>query len=429
MTNYQKAYEDILNYVESLEIIDTHEHLASSEDKRNLNNDFLTDFLSHYLSSDLISAGLSKVEFDEINNKKLPIKERWMLVEPHWNNCRYTGYGRAVLRILNDLYGFDDMDSSNISKINDVYMKTFRKGYFREILKDRCNIKISILDNWDNCIPDPEFFVLALHINRLIMPEDPQLINTYEKETGIKVNCFNDWLLLVDKYIGDKILSGCRIMKCSLAYERNIEFNIASRKTAEAEFNNAFGIMKTKSGNALFSTEKTKKFQDFMLHYILKIAAEYKIAVQFHTGLQEGNGNDLRNSNPLLLTNLFLNYPDVVFDIFHIGYPFYMEAGVLSKNFPNVFLDMCWAHIISPNASVNALLEWLDTVPINKISAFGGDYLFVEGVYGHLAIARENVSRALAIKVTEGAFNLEEAKKIAKMLFFDNPNNLFKLGM
>lgn len=33
---------------------------------------------------------------------------------------------------------------------------------------------------------------------------------------------------------------------------------------------------------------------------------------------------------------------------------------------------------------VNALLEWFDTVPLNKISAFGGDYLSVDGVYGHL---------------------------------------------
>jgi hypothetical protein len=90
---------------------------------------------------------------------------------------------------------------------------------------------------------------------------------------------------------------------------------------------------------------------------------------------------------------------------------------------------MCWAHIISPNASVNALLEWLDTVPYNKISAFGGDYLFVEGVYGHLVLARENISRALALKVTEGLFSVEEAKKIAKLLFFDNPNRIFKLDL
>ena len=90
-------------------------------------------------------------------------------------------------------------------------------------------------------------------------------------------------------------------------------------------------------------------------------------------------------------------------------------------------MDMCFTHLVSPNTSVNALLEFLDTIPLNKISAFGGDYLFVDGVYGHLHLARENVSKALSIKVSEGLFNIEEAKKIAKMLFYDNPLKIFKI--
>ena len=90
---------------------------------------------------------------------------------------------------------------------------------------------------------------------------------------------------------------------------------------------------------------------------------------------------------------------------------------------------MCWSHIISPNASINALVEFIDTVPINKISAFGGDYCFIDGVYGHQYLARENVSKALAIKVEQGVFGIQDAKKISKMLFFDNPNKLFNLNL
>ena len=48
---------------------------------------------------------------------------------------------------------------------------------------------------------------------------------------------------------------------------------------------------------------------------------------------------------------------------------------------------MCWAHMISPTASINALIEYLDSVPTNKNSAFGGDYRFVDGVYGHQYLA------------------------------------------
>ena len=133
------------------------------------------------------------------------------------------------------------------------------------------------------------------------------------------------------------------------------------------------------------------------------------------------------HSNPELLLNLFLEYPDVKFDIFHISYPYQHSLTALAKNFPNVYKDMRWAHIISPNASVNSLLEWFDTVPINKISTFGGDYMLLDGVYGHLTIAKENVARVLSLKTEQGLFDIDNAKDIAKMLFYDNPLKLFNL--
>jgi predicted TIM-barrel fold metal-dependent hydrolase len=127
------------------------------------------------------------------------------------------------------------------------------------------------------------------------------------------------------------------------------------------------------------------------------------------------------------MSNLFLEYPDVRFDLFHISYPFQQQVSALAKNFANVYIDMCWAHIISPQASVSALIEYLDAVPFTKISAFGGDYLFVDGVYGHQQMARENVSKALAIKVDEELFDLDRAKEIAICLFYTNPLRIFRL--
>jgi uncharacterized protein len=74
-----------------------------------------------------------------------------------------------------------------------------------------------------------------------------------------------------------------------------------------------------------------------------------------------------------------------------------------------------------------SLLEWIDSVPLNKISAFGGDYLFVDGVYGHQHLARVNVSKALSVKVKEGLFDIDKAKEISRMLFYDNPVKIFRL--
>jgi predicted TIM-barrel fold metal-dependent hydrolase len=167
--------------------------------------------------------------------------------------------------------------------------------------------------------------------------------------------------------------------------------------------------------------------ENFMMHHCLSIAEEREMTYQFHTGIQEGHGNKLGNSDPELMCNLFLKYPGVTFDVFHIGYPYQNKLCALAKMFPNVIIDMAWANIISPEACVRGLVEWLDAVPANKICGFGGDYLFPDGVVGHAAIARENVSRALAEKVDRGIFDLDRGKEIASMLFVDTPKRIFSL--
>ena len=123
-----------------------------------------------------------------------------------------------------------------------------------------------------------------------------------------------------------------------------------------------------------------------------------------------------------------MEYRNVRFDLFHIGYPYQQTLSALAKNFRNVFIDFAWANVISPEASIRALIEYLDAVPANKISGFGGDYAFIDGVAGHAHIARENVAKALAFKVKHGSFDLVRAKELARMILRDNPAAIFALG-
>ncbi|MFH1567296.1 MAG: hypothetical protein ABIL09_04790, partial [Gemmatimonadota bacterium] len=83
---------------------------------------------------------------------------------------------------------------------------------------------------------------------------------------------------------------------------------------------------------------------------------------------------------------------------------------------------------MSPEGARRALMEWLDAVPANKIIAFGGDYCFVDGVYGHQRLARDNVAAALAAKVEDGSFDLERARQIADWILVDNPQRILKLA-
>ena len=203
-------------------------------------------------------------------------------------------------------------------------------------------------------------------------------------------------------------------------------FDTVTFSEAEADFNTIFHV----GGQYCWADEVYcvgKKFQDYMMHFLCRWANKCHIPFQIHPGLQEGNANIISYSDPTLLTNLFMQYKDVNFDIFHIGYPYQHTLSALAKVFPNVYIDMCWAHIISPTACANSLVEWADSVPLNKINAFGGDYCFIDGVSGHQHMARMNISRALAIKVEEGLFDVGAAKRIGKMMFYDTPKKLFHL--
>ena len=93
--------------------------------------------------------------------------------------------------------------------------------------------------------------------------------------------------------------------------------------------------------------------------------------------------------------------------------------------FPNVYVDMCWAHIVSHVTSRKVLGEWIEHFTYTKINGFGGDYSFVDGVYGHQYIARKNIAAALSDKVEDGLFDVEEACRIGKAILYDNPARIF----
>jgi uncharacterized protein len=430
-------YNELLEHISTLEVIDTHEHLPCREEDRDMGADVLQEYLGHYYNRDLVSAGLPMADYERVIEEEMSVGERWKLVEPYWEACRYTGYGRSLDISARDIYGVERIDGSTIEELDGRFEAAKRPGHFRKILKDKCRIKTSLLnvetlsDKYDprqersiHC--DRELFSPVYRLEDLVHPNLRSQVKKVEKQSGVRITSFNRWLEAAEVLIEKAYDIGAVALKNGLAYQRTLYYERVTKAQAEEGFNRIFSTFHMPDWDDA-PAPTGKAFQDYMFHFILDIANKKNLILQIHTGIQEGNGNILSNSNPGLLSNLFLQYPDVTFDIFHIGYPYQGELAVLAKNFPNVFIDMCWAHIVSPNASVNALLEWFDTVPLNKISAFGGDYSFIDGVYGHLMLARQDVARALVVKVEDGIFDAEKAKEIAGMLFYDNPKNIFRL--
>lgn len=415
-----------------LPVIDTHEHLPYDEaDAYTDEDDVLREYLAHYIKSDIVSAGLKPAQLQQALDHSRPILERWRILEPYWEYARHTGYGRALDIAVKAVYGIEQINAGTIEELNHAFLARQKPGNYARVLRDMCHIETSLVDIGPFHHEAPSDLLRRvwqpLDFLSPAEPEGYEIIPRMEAKHGVKIASLDDWLSVLEAELDDRLAQyGMRVIKNTCAYWRSLRFEKVAYADARPLFDDVL-----RRWNARGSERMLPGFpaalQDFMMHHLLKLANARNLTIQIHTGILEGNGNTLGNSDPSLLNNLFLEYPDVDFDLFHISYPYYNVASALCKMFPNVYIDMCWAHIISPAASVAALDDFLDAIPYNKISAFGGDYRFVDGIVGHLDISRRNISEVLARKVEKNIFSQEKALVIAKALYYDNPKRIFKL--
>jgi hypothetical protein len=426
-------YPEIKKHVECMRIIDTHEHLPPERERTTEEVDVLATFYQYYASSDLISAGMPEEEFLKIWDTSRTLDERWEIFEPWWERTGNTAYARALEIAARDLYGVEGISSDTYEVLSRRMRERNREGLYPWVLKERCNIEISILDMGLYDV-DRSLFAPVLHFNDMLRATDRAAIEDIGRSEGGPIHTLSD-LCNAARARFDRLQGSVVAVKIPTAYERPIFFEKTSFSEAEEAFNKIyrtrlFRRMEVppkgdKRVPAHVGAEELLPLQDYLVHLIVGEAESRRLPIQIHTGLQEGNENIVTHSKPTLLVNLFMEYRDAKFDIFHGGWPYSSELGALAKNFPNVYIDMCWMHVISDGMARTALSEWLDEVPASKIMGFGGDYAFVEGVYGHAVMAKENIARVLASKVEERAFSLEEAKKYASWLLRDNPLRLF----
>ncbi|MFQ6076607.1 MAG: amidohydrolase family protein, partial [Candidatus Bathyarchaeia archaeon] len=391
-------------------------------------------FFQHYTSSDLISSGMSEEELITIRDPSIPLEERWRVFTPYWERTRNTGYARAISIAARDLYGVEGISEDTYLELSRRMKTANKEGLYRWVLKERAGVEVSILDSLEGRVDvDREFFAPVRRFDDYLLVKERSELDALARRCGMPIHSLSDLVKAMEmEFKGlSKVLVGIKI---ALAYRRDLHFEKATYDEAERVFNRVcsqrffkrYGTdrLRVTLPEAL-SFEEAKPLQDFMVHKAIRLATEHGLPVQIHTGLQEGNLNILTNSDPTQLTNLFMEYKDAKFDIFHGSYPYTGELSALAKNFPNVYIDMCWLHIISPYVARKALSEWLDTVPGNKILGFGGDYKFVEGVYGHAILARENVARVLAEKVEDDGYTEEEAVHLARRILHDNAYELY----
>ena len=417
----KQGYEKrIISAVNEIRIIDTHEHLATEESRIQYAKDIdFTHLFSHYAKEDLISASNNKGLVEIIYNTDFPLSDRWELFEPFYNKMRSTGYGRVPLIIARDLYGISQINKSTIKELSAKIKEASKPGFYNHVLKEKAKIDLSIQDMGHQKF-DENFYRHVERFSQFALISSGSEIRNFGEQYITQINDLEDYINLLRKVFVEGVNSGMVGVKTGAAYLRILKFENVSKEKGEEVF-------KLLLNNTEVSADDIKAIQDYLMHRMLDLVDEFDLPIQIHTGLQAGNGNIITNSNPTHLANLFMEYPDVDFILFHGGYPYGGELGTLAKNFPNVFIDMCWTYVISPSYSERYLHEWIETIPANKIMGFGGDYSFVEAVYAHSVMARQTIANVLIEKVRTRYLTESEAINIAKMILRENALRIFKI--
>ena len=417
----ESTYQYILSELKDIEVVDAHEHLPPEKVRLSLKPDVCFLF-SHYTINDLISAGcrpwgitsMQRWKFiDFLHDTSIPLEERWKVIEPYIKYIKYGTYFRAVKIALKEVYGFEDVDLTNYKEISEAMRKMNKPGIYDKILKEKCKAKY-VLPQAKRTDYKKSYMKPLMHWNMIAVINTSKDIAEKGKTFGMEIRSLDDYeeymRLQLEKWKKENVVG----MK--MVTEPYVE--PPSKEKASALFQKLLGDSLDEQGK--------KALYFYLKEKAIEICGELDLVVAIHAGVWD----DFRRLDPRHNIPIFMKFPNVKFDLYHMGMPWVRSTAFLGKNFHNVYLNLCWSHIVSANMARSGLVEYVDIVPVNKIIAFGGDYneYSFEKVVGHLLIAKENIAWVLAKLVDDKRITCEEAIEIAKMWFLDNPVEIYNLS-
>ena len=395
----------------SMRIIDCHEHLPSEKERVSLDVDVFTLF-SHYTGTDIATAGMKRGEHESLFDTTIDLDKRWQTFKPFLARIRHGGYARAAFIAARELFGYDDINDKTYVGLSEKIRANNTPGIYKRILRDRCNIQVC-LNQGSTTAEDGDQFINLKWVSEFTelqgFAQFQETCVRYDERPG----SLDEYIALMRRIIiqwKDEGIGGIKI-------PRTWPWPEPSREPAKAVFKR---ILRKKE----LSLDERYRLEGYLVDRAMEIAADLDLPVAVHTGMWDDFPKiDAKNFIPWIM-----RHPETRIDLYHLSMPSVRDAIVIGKNFPNVWLNLCWTHIISPEMTRSAIGEILDLVPINKILGFGGDYgTPVEKVVGHRQMAFENIAIPLARRIDDGLMNRSDAIEIAHMWLWENPIDLYKL--
>ena len=421
-------------YIEALPVIDTHEHISSEAELLGMQISIFDLFIP-YIVDNLESAGITPDEMALMKNGQATFKDRWAVFNKYYPAIKSSTYVLALQASLAEQYQFKNYGLEECQRVSQLFKQDFAtKGFMQKFMDKN---KIESMLTFRTCSSEEvrrtygnNKMMLVPTVNHICV-KDAKSLDEISKLTETPIRNLDDILAGIDKLFKEYAAAGIKNIKFGSAYNRELNYKYRTKEEAEASFAKIIATPFDYSGAIpnkyyVFHLEDYHiPLDDYLAAHMMAQAAKYKMNAIFHVGIFAWNFNSVKNNHASSLEWFIKTYPSVNFVILHAGYPYFDEAILLAKYYPNVYINMTWDHIIERNVSIEVIKRYIEMLPTSKIHLFGGDYLFPQQIYGNMIFTKENLYLALNDLVNKGTITEEHAKQIAYDWLYANPKAFY----
>ena len=298
-----------------LEVIDAHEHLFPESYRIAQPPDAAFLFQPQYTAFGLISSGMPRADLDSVGYLDRPLDERWALLKPHLPNIRDLALTKALMIGLQELYGVEEVTDDNYVDLTERMRSFNRPGIYRDIFGTRCRVVAAFVQQYNSSDPPWEMpptgsFRLPQmwenHFNPLLRIDALRRVEQYAGRSLGTLDDFTDALVPALLHVREQGVLGVKLFKQAIGEEPN-------RDDVAPAFDRLLAAGTDRVASPLLTGEQAA-LRDYIGHAMLRAAGVAGLRVLFHSGTRAA-GVDFRLTDPNLHIPLFLEYPEVTFEI------------------------------------------------------------------------------------------------------------------
>jgi len=437
--NDSKTYSTILDELEAVPIIDSHDHTIAQELAMNLakRSSYLYDILLMQNNRSLLtylpeeSWRMSQFDFGEAygikghEDSEGDRKAEWRKLEPVLGFIRNDNQQRTFMRACKKLFdlSFDRIETEKqwIELSEKFSHANRREDWYNRAIKEVGNIDLILNVSFSSPEVDRTFFRSVMNMTDFLRGFDESYLRKIETKYGVTIKSFDDYLDVLDDVFKKMVSTGTLALKDNSGYFRDLTYRDVTKKSAAKAFD---PISHLGWANKSIAGEDIENFTNFMMNELARKCAAYDIPFQIHTGPPANPAT----SNPAKLQELFEGNPETTFVILHGAGANVAEIASFLKFYRNIYIDLAW-HLNGypgPSGLKRVLYELLEYVPYHKF-CWGADCGAAEESVGIYMQAREVLAAVLSRKVDEGWEDLDTGKMIGRGILRDNAIRLYKL--